>query len=807
MLSTLLDWDNLKGLRKLAAALVAFSSFAFSQEQASDQAAPSALDSLSMFESAAVPDSLVQPSIDSAVTSLDTAALTLSAKSLFQQNVDSSAVVEEIQTKTPLKTVLYLGGGERSPWFHLGVLYAIEEYGIPVDSVVGTSWGAWIGTLWAKGVPVDEIQKIMLDPYIAPYVGFDLAASSNTLGETIQDPYEVPLAVDGVPSIRQRFVLAVDSSGSIKRNKRSLVPDTSGTSRSLARLRFQEALYRQPIVYRTPFTVLNCDGSLAGNKVQDVINSLPLWEDSQKASGSVIQVSGEVCPYYAYPAEDNSSELAIIVMADPLRGTPSGDSRSRILKQQAAANLQNQPGVIIRAHTVLDSSRALWIQAGFSALEQRLSDFAPLNGRRVVHGKYGMVAKPWFRFNPVYDSLSSEVLNSVKTYWSESDTGMLGPENFAKRLQMQPAFDSLSFDMLPNGDLLVNASAHPVFDVAVGGFGSNALGPNAYFEASVNYVDQMEIQLVLAGFYGASSYGVQPRLNVSKLWNRHWGLQFGYDYLNLTPLKSYNNEIARSLRVYNEERSDLMLSLMYQVDGAQTVSAEFLFGHRTFELDTLWFGNSEINTYPVSPVIHYAYQQGNDDDWFALNGVELNAYVGLESIGFDFGINDVIPIYWKLMADARYTVSPRSFTTFTIAAAAGMERFHEEGYGYVYPKAFEYRPLDIVYRQHAKVTPWSTEWYNAELSSHEYALVRASGSLHGKYLGVWLFGAYYHDFEDSPFAVLEQDKIILEPAIRFAYRSLNIYAGMNRIVDTETIKDLTHFGDYSYFIKIGNYEF
>ncbi len=38
---------------------------------------------------------------------------------------------------------------------------------------------------------------------------------------------------------------------------------------------------------------------------------------------------------------------------------------------------------------------------------------------------------------------------------------------------------------------------------------------------------------VVAGFYGKSCYGVQPRLNVSKIWNSNWGLQFGYEYLNL----------------------------------------------------------------------------------------------------------------------------------------------------------------------------------------------------------------------------------------------------------------------------------
>jgi NTE family protein len=71
----------------------------------------------------------------------------------------------------PLKSVLYLGGGKNSAWYHLGVLYAIEGYSIPVDSVVGVSWGAFVGFLWAKGMPLDDIQRVLLDPYIADIVG------------------------------------------------------------------------------------------------------------------------------------------------------------------------------------------------------------------------------------------------------------------------------------------------------------------------------------------------------------------------------------------------------------------------------------------------------------------------------------------------------------------------------------------------------------------------------------------------------------------------------------------------------------
>jgi len=348
---------------------------------------------------------------------------------------------------------------------------------------------------------------------------------------------------------------------------------------------------------------------------------------------------------------------------------------------------------------------------------------------------------------------------------------------------------------------------HPTFDVAAGGFGSNAIGPNAYFEAALHYVDHVEIELVLGGFWGGNSYGIQPRLDISKLWNRHWSLQFGYDYLKLTPLKSFNGEIDRYLRVKSEERSDLMLNLFYTVDARQRISAEFMFGSRSFDLDSAYYGDKDIKTYPVSPRLHYRYLKGSDDDWFGTGGYGANVWGGFQSIGFDDGIIDVIPIYWMILADARYTVSPLRFLTFTAAAAGGIERYHDEGHGYVSPKSFGYAPLDIAYRQHVAATPWSQEWYSPELSSHEYALLRASAAVHGDYFGAWIFGAYYHDFENSPYAELGVDKFVLEPALRFAYRSLVIYAGMNRVVDTDTFGDLRNLSDYSYFVRVGNYEF
>ena len=741
------------------------------------------------------------PSLDALIAQVDSVAVVEAPADSAKGSSDSLTKEAPVnENSAALKTVLYLGGGERSPWFQLGVLYAIEEYGIPVDSVVATSWGAWVGFLWARGVPLDDIQKMMLDSAIAPFIGHDLSAEGNQLGFAQEDLLEMPISISGIPSVRQRFTLSVDSSNSLRRQKKSLIPDSMQVVRALAKLRFQESLYRQRSKFRIPFSVQSCEEGnpvILGDLPAQVIATLPLWGHSL----------GELCPYYAMPVEDNAGELSVIVVSDPLRAPLTGSAAVQLIKRHATEVLASQPGVVIRAHTILDTSRTAWIQAGFSSFEKQLACFRNLNGRKTDYATDRSAAKPWFRFEPTFDSLSSEVQTAVRDYWNESDTGLVAPKNFAYSLLQNPAYDSLNFDMQPGGNLSLESSVHPTFDIAAGGFGSNVIGPNAYVEGSVHYVDHIEIELVLAGFWGGTSYGVQPRLNISKLWNRHWNILFAYDYLKLVPLRSFKNEQKNSLRIEFEKRGDFMTSVEYVLDSWQLVSLDFLFGSRLFELNPLYYAGKPVKTYPVSPTLRYRYLEGADDRWFAENGYVFNVRGGFESIGYDDGIINVIPIYWKLLADARYTVSPTKFMTLNVAAEGAIERYHDEGHGYVSPKSFEKAPLDLAYRLHASAPPWSTEWYNPELSSHEYAMLRANVGFHGDYFGAWIFGAYYHDFEDSPFAELDVDKFVIEPALRFVYRSLEVYAGVNRIVDSESLDGLHHFNHYNYFVRVGNYSF
>ena len=59
------------------------------------------------------------------------------------------------------KVALVLSGGGSKGVMHIGVLRALEEQGIPINFVAGTSMGAIIGGLYAAGYSPDEIQNMI----------------------------------------------------------------------------------------------------------------------------------------------------------------------------------------------------------------------------------------------------------------------------------------------------------------------------------------------------------------------------------------------------------------------------------------------------------------------------------------------------------------------------------------------------------------------------------------------------------------------------------------------------------------------
>ena len=702
-----------------------------------------------------------------------------------------------------LKSVLYLGGGDRSPWFHLGALYAIEEYKIPVDSIVATSWGAWMGALWSLGVSIDDLQRLMLDPAIVDFIGVN-----SIQDKTEHDAFVLPISEKGVPSLRERFSLYADTAGHVYRSMHALVPDTASLERSLSRLRFEESLYRQRGDYRIPFTLQTCDSVIENPTYVDIISSLPLVGN---------ETSGELCPYLALPLSNNLREMSLIVVADPIRYELEGSAEVRALKYNVLSKLSESQGTFVRAHSIRDSSRKAMIQAGFSAVEQSLRGMVPLMER---HADYSdkQKSQPWFQFNPKFDSLSSEHHSAVASYWNTEDTGFVAPSNFAYSIASRAPYDTISFNMQPDGDILIDVGVHPTIDVAVGGFGSNVIGANAFGEVSLNYVNQMEIYLKLEGFYGTSSYGFRPRLELTNLISRRWTFNFGYDLMRLEFLKTFSNDnIPSENRFDNEIRNDLFLSAKYAFDEKQSIEVKFLFGSREFDLspeavpsydffddETLFAGNSSSSykTNPVTQSVRYLLQEGDEDSWFASRGYAVSACLGMNLVGY--GFHQRGPIYGFFAADGRYSFKPSHNAFVTLGASTGFDGYRDGG-AFRFPRNFENVAMEDRFRQHAVATPWSEDWLDLELSTHGFMLLRANAGVQRHGFGLWLSLAYFHDFEDKETAKLNSNKFIFEPAFRYKYRSFTLYMGLNRIVDADTFGDIKDFKNYRYFIRIGDY--
>jgi len=92
------------------------------------------------------------------------------------------------------KIGLVLSGGGAKGAAHIGVLKVIEQYNIPIDYVVGTSIGAYVGGLYALGYSANDIEKIMLnlpwDDSFSDFIPRQLLSFKN---KELRDQYNISL--------------------------------------------------------------------------------------------------------------------------------------------------------------------------------------------------------------------------------------------------------------------------------------------------------------------------------------------------------------------------------------------------------------------------------------------------------------------------------------------------------------------------------------------------------------------------------------------------------------------------------------
>lgn len=104
------------------------------------------------------------------------ALLIITAFVLSAQAQDNKKTIN-IKAPRP-KVGVVLGGGGAKGAAHIGVLKYLEEVGIPIDYVAGTSMGSIIGGLYAMGYSPDELAQLIADMDWGQYVGNSLDRSA-----------------------------------------------------------------------------------------------------------------------------------------------------------------------------------------------------------------------------------------------------------------------------------------------------------------------------------------------------------------------------------------------------------------------------------------------------------------------------------------------------------------------------------------------------------------------------------------------------------------------------------------------------
>lgn len=107
---------------------------------------------------------------------------------------------------------MVMSGGGAKGLYHIGVLRALEENGIPIDYIAGTSMGSIIGGLYASGYTIEEMEEVALSGDLSRWVNGhidDKYAYYYAEKERITSMIRVPVGVHEEPDMshRRRIIL------------------------------------------------------------------------------------------------------------------------------------------------------------------------------------------------------------------------------------------------------------------------------------------------------------------------------------------------------------------------------------------------------------------------------------------------------------------------------------------------------------------------------------------------------------------------------------------------------------------------
>lgn len=215
-----------------------------------------------------------------ALTAAAAAALLAGCSAFNHTGPDSPLALLAVQPMEPSPRVaLVLSSGGPRGYAHIGVMRVLEEAGIEVDLVVGTSVGSLLGAFWADGRSAAELDALSADG--GPLTLFDLSPFADRgwiHGQRLQDYVNTRLGNKAIEDLPRRLVV-----GATRRSDKVPVFFTSGNAGVAVRASSAVPGILSPV-------------GIEGIEYEDGDESLPLAVRAARQAGARFVIAVDVTP-------------------------------------------------------------------------------------------------------------------------------------------------------------------------------------------------------------------------------------------------------------------------------------------------------------------------------------------------------------------------------------------------------------------------------------------------------------------------------------------------------------------------------
>jgi len=211
---------------------------------------------------------------------------------------DSPRALDTVAPMEPRPRVaLVLSSGGPRGYAHIGVMRVLEEAGIEIDLVVGTSVGSLLGAFWADGRSAVELDALSRDG--GPLTLFDLSPFADRgwiRGQRLQDYVNARLANKSIEDLPRKLVV-----GATRRDDKAPVFFVNGNAGVAVRASSAVPGILSPV-------------GIEGIEYEDGDESLPLAVRAARQAGARFVIAVDVTPRpEAAPADASAAQRERVI--------------------------------------------------------------------------------------------------------------------------------------------------------------------------------------------------------------------------------------------------------------------------------------------------------------------------------------------------------------------------------------------------------------------------------------------------------------------------------------------------------------